>query len=81
MKHFLETIQSVFEIAPKKRFEVFELFLSFMLYNLVSLLPPIATAGIISVITQGSNFHAIWFYVILFLLFYIIEYTLLAWKY
>ena len=81
MQHFLETIQSVFEIAPKKRFEVFELFLSFMLYNLVSLLPPIATAGIIAVITQGSNFHAIWFYVILFLLFYIIEYTLLAWKY
>jgi len=37
--------------------------------------------GIIAVITQGSNFHAIWFYVILFLLFYIIEYTLLAWKY
>ena len=38
MQHFLKTIQSVFEIAPKKRFEVFELFLSFMLYNLVSLL-------------------------------------------
>ena len=81
MRHFLETIQTVFEIAPKKRFEVFELFLSFMLYNLVSLLPPIATAGIIAVVTQGSNFHAIWFYVILFLLFYIIEYAILAWKY
>lgn len=81
MRHFLETVQIVFEIAPKKRFEVFELFLSFMLYNLVSLLPPIATAGIIAVITQGSNFHAIWFYVILFLLFYIIEYTILGWKY
>ena len=81
MHHFLETIQAVFKIAPKKRFEVFELFLSFLLYNLVNLLPPIATAGIIAVVTQGSNFHAIWFYVILFLLFYIIEYTILAWKY
>ena len=81
MHHFFDTLKIVFEIAPKKRFEVFELFLSIMLYNLIGLLPPIATAGIIAVITQGSNFHAIWFYVILFLLFYIIRYTVLAWKY
>ena len=72
MHHFFDTLRIVFEIAPKKRFEVFELFLSIMLYNLIGLLPPIATAGIIAVITQGSGS-------MLFFSFFFILFDILSW--
>ena len=62
-------------IAPGRRLQVFQLILSYTISNIIKLLPPLATAGIISVVTRASNFNAIWFYVILFILFTILYYS------
>lgn len=56
------------------------MFVSCCLYNLSNLLPPIATAGIIAAITN-NNFNGIWYYVLLYLVFYTIYFSMLNWNY
>ena len=56
------------------------MFVSCCLYNLSSLLPPIATAGIIAVVTE-NNFNGIWYYVLLYMIFYIMYFSMLHWNY
>lgn len=80
MKRYFDTVKTLVKIANKKTFVVIQMFLSCCLYNLCSLLPPIATAGIVAIITQ-NNFNGIWFYVFLYMLFYIIYFTSLHWNY
>lgn len=79
MKRYFNTVKTLLRIANDNFFIVIQMFISCGLYNLSSLLPPIATAGIIKVITN-NNFNDIWFYVILYLLFYFIYFSLLKWN-
>lgn len=80
MKRYFNTVKTLLKIANGKFFVVVQMFVSCGLYNLSNLLPPIATAGIIAAITN-NNFNGIWYYVILYLLFYILYFTMLNWNY
>lgn len=79
MKRYFETVKTLLEIANDRFIVVVQMFISCGLYNLSDLLPPIATAGIISVITN-NNFNGIWIYVFLYLIFYVINFTLHSWS-
>ena len=81
MKTYINVFKTVMRIAPDRRLQVFQLIISYTISNIIKLLPPIATAGIISVVTRASNFNAIWFYVILFILFTILYYSVNSWSY
>ena len=80
MKRYFNTVKTLLKIANGKFFVVVQMFVSCGLYNFSNLLPPIATAGIIAAITN-NNFNGIWYYVILYLLFYILYFTMLNWNY
>ena len=81
MHNHFEVIKQIISLAPGKKFEIIQIFVSNMLYNLASLLPPLATAGIIGVLTDRGEFKAIWFYVVLYLLFYVLQFAFLSWNY
>lgn len=78
MKHYYKTLKTLFQIAPGKRAYVVQQFISSTLAQLITLLPPIATSGIIAVVTEG-NFNGIWFYVFLYCIFYLFYFVTLAW--
>lgn len=80
MKRYFDTVKTLIKIANGNVFIVIQMFVSCGLYNLSSLLPPIATSGIIAVITN-NNFDGIWFYVFLYLIFYFLNFSTLNWKY
>lgn len=80
MKRYFETFKTLLQIADHKKGVVIQMFLSSGLNNLSSLLPPIATAGIIAMIT-ANDFNGIWFYVVLYLIFYAIYFGTLHWNY
>ena len=80
MKRYFDIFKTMMRIANKKKFVVFQMFLSCCIYNVSSLLPPVATAGIIAVITE-NNFNGIWIYVLLYILFYIMYFGFLNWNY
>ncbi len=80
MKRYFETVKTLLKIANGKFFVVVQMFVSCCLYNLSNLLPPIATSGIIAVISN-NDFNGIWYYVLLYLLFYVIYFSMLNWNY
>lgn len=80
MKRYFVTFKNLLQIANKKNFVIIQMFISSGLSNIASLLPPIATAGIIAMITS-NNFNGIWFYVILYLMFYVMYFGTLHWNY
>ena len=80
MKRYFETVKTLIKIANGKFIFVIQMFISCCLYNLSNLLPPIATSGIIAVLTN-NNFSGIWYYVILYLIFYVIYFSMLHWNY
>lgn len=80
MRHYYTIIRNVLDIIPGHRFEIANMFISNLLYNLAGLLPPVATAGIVGVLTNGKQFQDIWFYVVLYLVFYIIGFAILWWN-
>lgn len=80
MKRYFDTVKTLTKIANDKISTVIQMFISCCLYNLSSLLPPIATSGIIAVITN-NNFNGIWHYVLLYILFYVIYFSMLNWNY
>lgn len=80
MKRYIETVKTLLSIANGKPWTVVQMFISCCFFHLSSLLPPIATSGIIAVITN-NNLNGIWFYVILYLIFYIIYFTMRNWNY
>lgn len=80
MKRYFDIFQTIMRIAKEKNIVVLQMFISCCLYNVTSLLPPIATSGIIAVITE-NNFSGIWFYVWLYIIFYIIYFSCLHWNY
>lgn len=79
MKRYFDSVKKLFEIAKGKRFVVIQMFISCGLYNICTLLPPIATSGIIAVISDG-NFRGIWIYVLMYIIFYIMYFSFLRWN-
>lgn len=55
------------------------MFISCGLYNIATLLPPIATSGIIAEITN-NNINGIWKYVLLYILFYVMYFSFFRWN-
>lgn len=80
MKRYFNIVKDLIKIANGKCFILIQMFISCCVYNLSSLLPPIATSGMIAVITN-NDFNGIWYYVILYVLFYGIYFTSLSWNY
>lgn len=80
MKRYINIVKDVFKMFPGKKLVVASLFISSALGSLFSLLPPIATSGIIKVLTE-QNFNGIWFYVVLYLVFYAIYFMAINWNY
>ncbi len=79
MKRYIDSVKKLFEIAGGQKLLVLEMFISCGLYNFSTLLPPIATSGIIAVISDG-NFNGIWIYVLMYLIFYIMYFSFLRWN-
>ncbi len=71
MRQYVEIVRNLHKVAGRKRHLDWLLFGSSAAYNLAGLLPPLATAGIIKVITEG-NFAGIWPYVGMYLVFYVL---------
>ncbi len=80
MKRYLTIFKNLLKIDNNKRWVIIKMFISYGINNISSLLPPLATAGIIAMITQ-NNFVGIWNYVILYGIFYIIYFSSLKWNY
>ena len=80
MKRYFDTFKTLLQIANKKMWLVIQMFISSGLNNISSLLPPIATSGIIAMITD-NNFNGIWFYVVLYIIFYIMYFSSMQWNY
>ena len=69
MKNYIEIFKKLLQINDKKNFAIIQMFVSSGLNNIASLLPPIATSGIIAMVTS-DNFNGIWFYVVLYNIFW-----------
>ena len=80
MKKYIIIFKNLLSIANKKIGTIICMFISSALMNISSLLPPIATSGIIAVLTEG-NINGIWFYVILYIIFYILYFSSYHWNY
>ena len=76
MGQYIEIVQNLRKVAGRKRHLDYLLFASSAMYNFVELLPPIATAGIIRMITV-ENFSGIWIYVGLYIGFYVLYFGFL----
>ena len=81
MRNHFDILGEIYSLAPGKKLQIIGLFISDMLYNLAKLLPPVATSGIIAVLTTKGEFIAIWFYVALYLIFYFLQFAFLEWNY
>lgn len=80
MKRYVSIFKNLLEIDNKKMWIIIQMFISSILNEISSLLPPVATSGIIAMITI-DNFNGIWWYVFLYIMFYIIYFGTLHWNY
>lgn len=80
MKRYFDIFKTLLQIDNRKMFVIIQMFISSAINNLSSLLPPIATSGIIAMITV-NNFNGIWVYVLLYILFYLVYFGSLHWNY
>ena len=80
MRSYFNTFKDLLCIANNQLFIIIQMFVSSGLNNIASLLPPVATAGIVAMVTE-NNFNGIWFYVFLYLVFYTIYFSTLHWNY
>ena len=62
MKRYIEIFKTLTKIDNTQFGMIIQMFISSALNNIASLLPPIATSGIIGVITK-NNFDGIWLFV------------------
>ena len=81
MRNHFSILGEIYNLAPGKKLQIINLFVSDMLYNLATLLPPIATSGIIAVLSERGDFTSIWVYVILYVIFYFFQFAFLEWNY
>ena len=76
MGQYVEIVRNLRKVAGRKRHLDYLLFTSSAMYNLAGLLPPIATAGIIRMITE-DNFSGIWIYVGMYIGFHVLYFGFL----
>ena len=81
MRNQFDILYDIFALAPGKKIQIAKLFISDLLYRILTLLPPLVTAGIIALLTEKGDFNLIWFYVVLYLVFYVVSFASLAWNY
>ena len=79
MQNQIKVLKTLFSISNGKKINVIQFFIGRFLFNLTELLPPIATAGIISLIIK-KDLSYIWFYVCLYLFFFIIHNFVIFWN-
>lgn len=79
MQNQIKVLKTLFSISNGKKINVIQFFIGRFLFNLTELLPPIATAGIISLIIK-KDLSSIWFYVCLYLFFFIIHNFVIFWN-
>ena len=77
MGQYIEIVRNLRRVAGRKRHLDYLLFSSSAMYNLAGLLPPVATAGIIRMITE-ENFSGIWIYVGMYIGFYVLYFGFLC---
>ena len=80
MKRYVQIFKNLLKIDNNKLFVIIQMFLSSGINNITSLLPPIATSGIIAMITN-NNFDGIWYFVVLYIIFYLMYFGSLYWNY
>lgn len=80
MRRYFNIFKKLIQIANGRKFVIVQMFISSCMFNLFSLLPPIATAGIIAMIT-GNNFSGVWYYAFLYIVFYVMYFSSLHWNY
>lgn len=80
MKRYVQIFKNLLKIDNKKLFVIIQMFISSGINNITSLLPPIATSGIIAMITN-NNFDGIWYFVVLYIIFYLMYFGSLYWNY
>ena len=80
MKRYVQIFKNLLKIDNKKLFVIIQMFISSGINNITSLLPPIATSGIIAMITD-NNFDGIWYFVVLYIIFYLMYFGSLYWNY
>ena len=79
MRHYAKTIRSLTSFIKASPFLVAQKLFSVIAYKLISLLPPIAAAGIVAAATEG-NFNAIWPYVAACAIFFLLYFASCAWS-
>ena len=70
MKQYIDIIRNLRRVAGRRKHLDYLLLCSSAAYNLVGLLPPLATAGIIRMIGE-DNYSGIWIYVGMYIVFYV----------
>lgn len=80
MKRYFRTFQNLLQIANQRPWLIIQMFISSGLNNIASLLPPIATAGIIATITSDHS-YMVWYYAMLYLVFYAVYFATMYWNY
>ncbi len=80
MKHHIQTFRSLLSLVENKTGWILQMCISSFLGHISSLLPPIATAGIIAMIQQG-NIRGIFSYALLYILFYSLYFSSRYWRY
>ena len=80
MKRYVQIFKNLLKIDNNKLFVIIQMFISSGINNITSLLPPIATSGIIAMITN-NNFDGIWYFVVLYIIFYLMYFGSLYWNY
>ena len=80
MQQYLTIYRNLCRVVGENRKLTFLMFFSSAAYNLIVLLPPVATAGVIKVV-MDNNFDGIWYYVGLYIVFYIAYFAFMRLNY
>ncbi len=79
MKGQIKIISNLLLIANEKPFTIVQLFVSRAIINIIELLPPIATAGIIALVVQ-KDLSNMWVYIGMYLGFYVVNAIVTLWN-
>ena len=79
---YTEAIKNVLAITKSGRKEITIWTVASIVFNFALLLPPIATAGIVGVLTNGGEVKEIWMWAGLYVVFYLLYYIprMIVWR-
>ncbi len=80
MKKYIDIFKKILGFVPNKNKAIRHMFYASAIGHISSLLPPVATAGIIAMVTQ-NNVSAIFGYAFLYIIFYVIYFSSRYWRY